>query len=53
MTPSDSAIQYAKDVTSKKIVAGKYVKLACKRFLADLKKKIGPIIMSRERPMTL
>lgn len=31
------AIQYAKDVTSNKIIACKWVKLACQRFLNDLK----------------
>ena len=38
MTPTESAIQYAQGVTSGKIIAGPYVRLACKRFLDDLTK---------------
>lgn len=36
MTPSDIARQYASDVVSGGIVACRYVKLACQRFLNDL-----------------
>lgn len=42
MTPSESAVDYAKRVVGGKVPAGKYVKLACKRFLADLKRKRWP-----------
>ena len=38
MTPTESAVQYAQDVTEGKIVAGSYVRLACQRFLDDLVK---------------
>lgn len=38
--PHDPVTQYAHDVIKGKILAGKYVKLACKRHLEDLKK--GP-----------
>ncbi|HEJ2038830.1 TPA: terminase large subunit [Pseudomonas aeruginosa] len=36
MTPSDIARQYASDVVGGEIVACRYVKLACQRFLNDL-----------------
>ncbi|GAB3282564.1 terminase large subunit [Larkinella harenae] len=39
MTPSERALQYAKDVVSGKIPNCKWVKLACQRFLDDLKKQ--------------
>jgi hypothetical protein len=32
----ESAIQYARDVASKRIVAGTYVRKQCKLFLSDL-----------------
>lgn len=37
-SPSDAAKRYADEVADGKIVAGKYVRLACERFLADLKR---------------
>jgi phage terminase large subunit-like protein len=36
MNKHTEAIQYAEDVVNGKIVAGKYIKAACKRFLDDL-----------------
>lgn len=36
MTPSQSALNYADQVISGEIPAGKYVKLACQRFIDDL-----------------
>jgi phage terminase large subunit-like protein len=38
-TPSELAIAYAKGVTAGTIPAGRYVQLACQRFLDDLKRK--------------
>src|SRR6188474_1063049 len=38
MTPSEAAKGYARDVVEGRIVAGKYVRLACQRFLNDLDK---------------
>lgn len=37
-SPSDSARRYAEEVVAGKIVAGRYVKLACERFLRDLER---------------
>lgn len=39
MTPSDIARQYASDVVGGGIVACRYVKLACQRFLNDLERQ--------------
>lgn len=39
MTPTESAIAYAKGVVAGEIQAGPYVRLACKRFLNDLDRK--------------
>ena len=39
MTPSESAIAYARQVVSGAIVAGKYVRLPCQRFLDDLERQ--------------
>jgi phage terminase large subunit-like protein len=39
MTPAESAISYALSVVDGRTVAGRYVKLACKRFLDDLERK--------------
>lgn len=36
MTPTESAIAYARDVVGGQIPAGQYVRLACDRFLRDL-----------------
>jgi phage terminase large subunit-like protein len=36
MTPTESAIQYARGVISGEVLAGQYVKLTCQRFLNDL-----------------
>lgn len=39
MNPSERAKAYARDVVAKKIPAGPFVRLACQRFLDDLKRK--------------
>lgn len=36
MTPSQLALQYAEDVVGGKVIVGRYVRLACERFLRDL-----------------
>ncbi|MFK3846618.1 terminase large subunit [Stenotrophomonas sp. NPDC078853] len=41
MTPTESAKAYARGVVAGKIPAGQYIKLACQRFLDDLK-RTGP-----------
>ena len=41
MTPSESAKAYARSVVAGKIPAGRYITLACQRFLDDLK-RTGP-----------
>ena len=38
MTPSELARQYAEDVVAGRVVTGKYVRLACQRFLSDFAK---------------
>lgn len=48
MTPSEIAIQYSEDVAGGKIIAGRYVRLACERFLGDLK-KVWQYEYSREK----
>lgn len=40
--PSGVAIQYARDVVSGRIIACKWVDLACKRFLSDMKRQNSP-----------
>ena len=42
MTPSDHARAYAEAVAAQEIVAGRYVRLACERFLRDLKRSDWP-----------
>lgn len=42
MTPTDRAKAYAKDVVARRIPAGRYVVAACKRFIADLRRKDWP-----------
>lgn len=42
MKPSDKATQYAEDVCAGRVIAGKYVRLACQRFLDDLKRADWP-----------
>ena len=52
MTPTQAAIQYAKDVTEGSVPAGRLVVLACKRFLADLAREPGedwPYVFDAER----
>ncbi len=39
MTPTESAKDYARGVVAGKIAAGKYARLACQRFLDDLKRR--------------
>lgn len=39
MTPTEHAKRYAHDVVSGKVVVGRFVRLACQRFLDDLKRK--------------
>lgn len=38
MTPTEKALAYAKDVTTGKVLAGRYARLACQRFLDDLER---------------
>lgn len=38
MTPSEAACSYAENVVAGKVIAGRYVVLACKRFLEDLER---------------
>lgn len=42
MTPTEAAKKYAKDVLAGKVAAGKYARLACQRFVDDLKRKDWP-----------
>lgn len=52
MTPSERALKYAHDVTEGRVPANKWVKLACNRFLVDLKrqgKKDFPYIFDSAR----
>lgn len=42
MTPSDHARKYAEDVASGEVIAGRFVRLACERFLKDLARKDWP-----------
>jgi phage terminase large subunit-like protein len=42
MKPSEKARRYAEDVCAGRIIAGKYVRLACQRFLDDLKRTDWP-----------
>src|SRR5476651_1373435 len=37
----NAAMQYARDVVSGKILAGKYVRLACQRHIDDLQKSVN------------
>jgi phage terminase large subunit-like protein len=47
-TPSDQAKQYAADVTAGRIVACRYVRLACQRFLDDLDRTDWPYRFDEE-----
>ena len=49
MTPTESAKKYAKDVLAGKVAAGKYVRLACQRFVDDLKRKDWPYRYDAEK----
>lgn len=49
MTPSVHARAYAEGVAAGKIVAGRYVRLACERFLKDLKRKDWPYRYDAEK----
>jgi phage terminase large subunit-like protein len=42
LTPSEAALEYAEGVCAGDILAGRYVKLACKRFIDDLDKQDDP-----------
>lgn len=42
MTPTDHARRYADEVAAGDIPAGRYVRLACERFIADLSRKDWP-----------
>ena len=42
MKPSDKARQYAEDVCAGRIIVGKYVRLACQRFIDDLARADWP-----------
>ena len=49
MTPTESAKKYAKDALAGKVAAGKYVRLACQRFVDDLKRKDWPYRYDAEK----
>ena len=49
MTPSESAKQYARDVTAGNIPAGRYVRLACQRFLDDLEREDWPYMFDEAK----
>lgn len=49
MTPTESAKDYARSVVAGKIPAGQYVRLACQRFLDDLKRKDWPFRYDAEK----
>ena len=49
MTPTEAAKKYAKDVLAGKVAAGKYVRLACQRFVDDLKRKDWPYRYDAEK----
>jgi len=49
MTPTESAKKYAKDVLAGKVAAGKYARLACQRFVDDLKRKDWPYRYDAEK----
>lgn len=49
MTPTESAKDYARSVVASKIPAGQYVRLACQRFLDDLKRKDWPFRYDAEK----
>lgn len=42
MTPTEKALKYAEDITAERVPACKWVKLACERFLRDLKRQDNP-----------
>jgi phage terminase large subunit-like protein len=47
-TSSDRAKHYARDVVDGRVVAGKYVRLACQRFLADLERTDWPYYFNED-----
>ena len=49
MTPTDTAIQYAKDIISGAIPASRLVLLACERFLRDLERTDWQYVYAPER----
>lgn len=49
MTPTQKALSYARAVVAKQIPAGRYVVLACERFLRDLKRTDWDWVYSPER----
>ena len=49
MTPTETAKKYAKDVLAGKVAAGKFVRLACQRFVDDLKRKDWPYRYDAEK----
>ena len=49
MTPTEAAKKYAKDVLAGKVAAGKYARLACQRFVDDLKRKDWPYRYDAEK----
>lgn len=49
MTPSESAKRYAQEVTDGTIPAGRFVRLACARFLRDLEREDWPYRFDVER----
>lgn len=48
-TGTERALSYAQDVTSGEIPAGMYVRLACQRFLDDLKREDWPFVYDAEK----
>ena len=48
MTPSEKARRYAEEVAAGKIPAGRYVRLACERFLKDLARTDWPYVYDAE-----
>jgi phage terminase large subunit-like protein len=49
LTGTERAKAYAKDVAAKRIIVGPYVRLACARFLADLKRKDWEFVYDAEK----
>src|SRR5690606_35654240 len=48
-TGTERALAYARDVTDGKVPAGLYVRLACQRFLDDLKREDWPFVYDADK----